>query len=94
MWEIDECTWKPKKIRIWESYLKNLKSTIDKLKWISNIIDVKIGMYIYSEYYNRSFSNYDTIIFNNSAGWTSDSTNFIFKGDTLAVASKGNYYNF
>ena len=94
LWEIDECIWKPKKIRIWESYLKNLKSTIDKLKWISNKIDVKIGMYIYSEYYNRSFSNYDTIIFNNLAGWTSDSTNFIFKGDTLAVVSKGNYYNF
>ena len=72
-----------------------LKYTIDKLKWISNIIDVKLGVDIDFKSYNRHFSNYNIIFFNNSSRWMSDKeTNFIFTGDTLAVVFNGNYYNF
>ena len=95
LWEIEDCVCKPKKIRVQVGYFENLKYTIDKLKWISNIIDVKLGFDIDFKCYNRSFSNYDTMFFNHSVRLRSDSgTKFIFTGDTLAAVYDGNYYNF
>ena len=46
LWEIDNCTWKPKKIRVWEGYFGSLKYTIDQLKLLSNISDAKFGVHI------------------------------------------------
>ena len=95
LWEIEDCACKPKKIRVWVDDFEYLKYAIDQLKWISNINDVKLGMDIGSQHYLRSFSNYGTIVFNHSSRWIGDRhTNFIFTGDTFAVVSKGNYYNF
>ena len=72
-----------------------LKYTIDKLKWISNIIDVKLGVDIDFKSYNRHFSNYNIIFFNHSSRWMSDKEkNLIFTGDTLAAVFNGNYFNF
>ena len=95
LWEIDDCACKPKKIRVLADDFENLEYAINKLKWMSNINDSKLGMYIYSEENDRSFSKYDTMFFNHSARWMSDKgTNFIFTGDTLAVVVDGNHYNF
>ena len=95
LWEIDDCECKPKKIRVWVYGLGNLKYAIEELEKISNINDAKLGVYISYEHYAISFSNCDTIAFNNSARQRSDNvTKFIFTGDTLAAVSDGNYYNF
>ena len=95
LWEIDDCTWKPKKIRVWERNFEKLKYAIDQLKLISNINIVKLWVDIHCEIYNISSSNYDTMIFNHSAWWKSDKTSiFMFSGETLAAVYKGNYYNF
>ena len=95
LWEIDDCACKPKKIRVRARDFKQFKNTIYKLKWISNIIDVKLGMYIDCEQFTRIFSNYNMMIFNHSARHMSDKeANLIFTGDTLAVVNEGNYYNF
>ena len=95
LWEIDDCACKPKKIRVWVNDFENLKNVIDKLKWISNIIDIKLGMNIDCKQFTEIFSNYNIMIINNSARRMSYSyTNLIFTGDTLAVVDEGNYYNF
>ena len=95
LWKFDEWTLRPKKIRVWESDFGYLQYAIDKLKKISNINDAKLGMYIDSEDFDRSFIKYDTMVFNHSARWMSDrDRNFIFTGDTLAVVYDGNHYNF
>ena len=95
LWEINNCACKPKKIRVQVDYFEMLKYTIDKLKWISNIIDVKLGVDIDFKSYNRHFSNYNIMFFNNSSRWMSDKeTNLIFTGETLAVVFNGNYFNF
>ena len=95
LWEIGDCACKPKKISVWVNAFIELEYAIDKLNWISNINDVKIGVDINCYYYNRSLTNCDTMTFNHSAGWTSDrNTKLIFTGDSLAVVKKGNYYNF
>ena len=95
LWEIDDCACKPKKIRVRAESIENVKITIDKLKWISNIIDVKLGMHINCVQFTKVFFNYNSMFFNHSARRMSHSdTNFIFTGDTLAVVDKGNYYDF
>ena len=95
LWEIGDCACEPKKIRVWVNDFEKLKNAIEELKGISNIIDLKFGMNIYYKNYDRSFSNYDTMVFYHSARWMSDKdTNFIFTGDSFSVMSKGNYYNF
>ena len=95
LWEIDDCACKPKKIRVWVNDFENLKNTIDELKWISNINDVKLGMHIDCELFTGIFSNYNIMIFNHSARQMSDKEeNLIFTGDTFAVVDEGNYYNF
>ena len=94
LWQIDDCACKPKKIRVWVYDLKDLKNAIDQLKWISNINDAKLGVYIFPIDY-KCFTKYDIIFFNDSSRWMSDNyANLIFTGDTLAVVDKGNYYNF
>ena len=94
LWQIDDCVCKPKKIRVLEKNFKGLQYSIDQLKRISSIIDVKLTLDIFSEYFHRSFSNYDNIIFNNSSRKKfDDDTNLMFSGDTLAIVYKGNYYN-
>ena len=95
LWKISDCACKPKKIRAQVKGIENLKIVIDELKWISNIKDAKIWMYIDCENYKRSFSKYDTMVFNHSYRWMNDNdTNFIFTGNTLMVVYKGNSYNF
>ena len=94
LWEISDCAWKSKKIRVWVDEFENLKYTIENLKWISNINDIKLGMHIYCKNYNRSFSSDNIIVFNHSAEWESYSTKCMFSVDTLIVVFKGNYYNF
>ena len=93
--EIADCTCKPKKIRVWERGLENLIYAIEELERISNINDAKLGMYIDSKNYERSFSKYDTMVFNHWSSWMSNKTSkLIFTGDTFAVVSNGKYYNF
>ena len=95
LWEIDDCACKPKKIRVWEDNFKQFKNTIDELKWISNIIDVKLGMHRDCEQFTEIFSNYDIMIFNHSARQMSDKeASLIFTGNTFAVVDEGNYYDF
>ena len=95
LWEIDDCACKPKKIRVWENNFEQFKHKIDELKWISNIIDVKLGMHRDCELFTGIFSNYNIMIFNHSARQMSDKEeNLIFTGDTFAVVDEGNYYNF
>ena len=95
LWEIYDCACEPKKIRVWVNDFEKLKNPIEELGRVSNINDVKLGMYIDSKDYERSFSNYDTMVFNHSARRISDKeTNLIFTGDTLAIVEEGNYYNF
>ena len=95
LWEISDCACKPKKIRALVKGIENLKIVIDELKWISNIKDARIWMYIDCQFYKRSFSKYDTMVFNHSSRWMNDNdTNFIFTGDALMVVYKGNSYNF
>ena len=95
LWKIGDCACKPKKIRIQKFDFAKLQYTINKLLRISNINDVKVGMNIECWGYFKSFSNYDTIVFNHSTRWMSDKeTNFMFTGDKLAVISCGNCYNF
>ena len=59
LWEIEDCACKPKKTRFWVKNFENLKSTIEKLERISNINDVKLGIYIDCWGYFKSFSEYD-----------------------------------
>ena len=95
LWEIDDCTCKPKKIRVLADGLKDFKYTIEELERISNINDAKIGVYFFNENYERSFSKYNKIFFNHFSRRMSDKEkNLIFTGDTLAVVYDGNYYNF
>ena len=95
LWEIDDCVCKPKKVRVWVYGLENLKNAIEELEKISNINDAKLGVYISYEHYAISFSNCDTIAFNNSVRLRSDNdTKFIFTGNTLAAVCDGNYCNF
>ena len=63
LWEISYCECKPKKIRAWVNYFKELKHANEEHERISNIIDAKLWMYICYENYKRSFSKYDTIVF-------------------------------
>ena len=94
LWEIGDCACKPKKIRVLVDDFEKLKYTIEHLKWISNINDIKLGMHIYCKKYHRSFPSDDIIVFNHSAEWKSDYTKFMFSGDTLRVVFKENSYNF
>ena len=95
LWGIDGCACKPKKIRVLADDFERLKYTIGELEGISHAIDVKLGIYIYFEYYYRYFSIYDTIVFNHSNRLMSDKdTYLIFTGNTLAAVHDGNYYNF
>ena len=95
LWEIDDCACKPKKIRIQHFDFANLQYTTNMLLRTSNINDVKVGIYIDKNNNDRSFSKYDTMIFNNSSRRMSDKKiNFILTGDTLAVVYEGKYYNF
>ena len=95
LWGIDNCTCKPKKIRVLADDFEKLKYSIGELESISNINDVKLGINIYSKYYKRLFFKYDTIVFNNSTRLMSDKeTKFIFTGDALAAVCDGNYYSF
>ena len=95
LWEIEDCICKPKKIRVWVEDFRSLKYAIEKLERFSNIKDIKLGVDIDSELYDRYFSNYDTIVFNHSSRRMSDKeAKFIFTGDTLAAVNDGNYYNF
>ena len=95
LWLIENCACKPKKIRVCADDFENFKYTIEELERISNINDAKLGMTMFSENYNKLFSKYDTMIFNNSTRWMSvKDTNFVFSGDSLTVVYKGNYYNF
>ena len=102
LWEIDDCACKPKKIRVWADNFEDFKYTIEKLERISNINDVKLRMDICDRYddiyfYFKDIMIYikDTMLFNNSIRQISDKdTNFMFSGDSLAVVSNGNYYNF
>ena len=95
LWKIDGCACKSKKIRVWVDDFIELEYAIDKLNWISNINDAKLGMDIDYENFDRSFFKYDTMFFNHSARWMSDrNTKFIFTGNTLAAVFNGNYYNF
>ena len=43
--KINDCVCKPKKIRIQEDYFNDYQDIIDQLKWIPNIVDVKVGMH-------------------------------------------------
>ena len=93
-WEIDDCSCKPKKIRVWADNFQNLKHTIEELERISSTNDTKFGMHI-DKKYNQPFFDYDTMVFNNSARWKSEKTSkFIFTGDSLTVVSEGNSYDF
>ena len=95
LWEIEDCACKPKKIRAQFNDFKNLKNVTDQLKWISNINDAKLGVYIVFENFYRNFSKYDTIVFNHSSSIMSvRDTNLMFSGDTLAVVYKGDLYSF
>ena len=94
LWEIDDCACKPKKIRIQHIDFANLQNTINMLLIISNINDVKLGIYMDKNNNDRSFSNYNIMFFNHSARRMSYNTNLIFTGDTLAVVYHGSYYNF
>ena len=95
LWEIDDCSCKPKKIRVWADNFENLKHTIEELERISNTDDTKFGMHIDNKEYNKPFYDYDTMVFNNSARWKSEKTSkFIFTGDSLTVVSEGNSYDF
>ena len=93
-WEIDDCACKPKKIRAQEWFFGILQYAINMLLRISNITDVKLGIHINKKNYNRSFPNYDTMVFSDSIRWISDKTSkFIFSGDKLTVVSIGKSYN-
>ena len=95
LWEIEDCTCKPKKIRVEVKGLINLKNTIEEIERISDINDAKFRMLIYFNIYNKPFSNYEIMVFSHSSKLMSDKeTNLIFTGDSLAVVSKGDYYNF
>ena len=52
-----------KKIRAWEDNFDDLEHVFDKLNWISNINDVKLGMDIFSEGFDEILSNYDIMFF-------------------------------
>ena len=69
LWEIEDCTCKPKKIRVEVNNFENLKYTIEELERISNTNDVKLGMYIGDKDYNKNFSNCYTMLFNHSDIW-------------------------
>ena len=95
LWENDECACKAKKIRVWKNKFEGFQNTIKVLEKISNINDVKLGMYINYKKYNKFASNYDSMVFNHSARWTNDVTSkFMFSGDSLTAMSKGDSYNF
>ena len=92
LWEIGDCSCKPKKIRVQLNGFKELKHANKELERFSNIIDAKLGVYFNSVNYKRSFSKYDTIMFNDSSKQMSDKeANLIFTGDTLAAVYDGNY---
>ena len=59
LWEIDDWACKPKKIRIQHIDFANLQNTINMLLRISNINDVKLGIYMDKNNNDRSFSNYN-----------------------------------
>ena len=94
LWEIAGCACKPKKIRAQLNGFEGFQYTIDHLKWISNKSDVKLGIYIDCKCYTWLFPIYDKIVFNHSTLRCSNSTYFMFSGDTLAAVYDGNYYNF
>ena len=95
LWEIDDCVCKPKKIRIWEDDCFFLKYDIEEHVRISNINDIKVGVYDWGEDRDKMYSNSDTIVFNHLSKKMSDNeTNFIFLGDSLTVVEFGNSYNF
>ena len=95
LWKIGDCACKPKKTRVWVDDFEYLKFTIEELKWISSIIDDKLGIGIYDKDCGRSFSGYNTIVYNHSSRRMSDNgINLIFTGDTLEAVYDGNHYNF
>ena len=95
LWKIDNCVWKPKKIRVWWRDFKKLIYAIEELERISNTIDAKFGMKIDCENYYRTSSDCYSMAFNHlSKRMSVCGTNFIFTGETLTVVSKGNSYNF
>ena len=95
LWEIDNCTCKPKKIRVWENNLKDFKYTVEELERISNINDAKLGVCFFSVNYWRSSFKFYKMFFNHSYKRMSDNdTNLMFSGETLAVVADGNYYSF
>ena len=95
LWEIEDCSCKPKKIRVWTDDFEKFNYAINELKLISNIIDAKLGMNIDSDDYDIHSFNCDSMVFNHSSKRMSDrNTNFVFIGDTLAAVYDGNYFNF
>ena len=95
LWEIGDCECKPKKIRVWAWNINQLKHTIDQLKLISNINDVKFGVSIRHYCSRYPFDNCKIVAFNHSVRWMGfDFFDFLCTGDSLVVVSEGNSYNF
>ena len=95
LWEIGDCECKPKKIRVQVGYFEILKYTIDQLKLISNINDVKFGVSICHYCSISLFENWKIVAFNPSVRWMGfNFFDFLCTGDSLVVVSEGNSYNF
>ena len=95
LWEIGDCECKPKKIRVWAWYINQLQHTIDQLKLVSNLNDVKFGVSICHCCSISLFENCKIVAFNPSVRWMHFSFfDFICTGDSLVVVSEGNSYNF
>ena len=95
LWEIGDCECKPKKIRVWAWSISQLQHTIDQLKLISNINDVKFGVFIYHSCSRYLFENCKIVAFNHSFRWMgSNFFDFICTGDSLVFVLKGNSCNF
>ena len=95
LWKIDDCACKPKKIRIWEYNCLFLKNDIEEHVRISNINDIKVGIYDWCEDRSEFYSNCKTMDFNHLSRWINDkNSNFMFLGETLTVVYKGNSFDF
>ena len=94
LWEIDDCTCKPKKIWVWVDDFEKLKNIMKELKRISNINDAQFGVYIKYSMLKKFYYYFHTIYFNSECNRSDLSSKFIFTGDTLAAVSKGSFCNF
>ena len=98
LWEITNCVCRQTKVRVLVNSFNILKSTIDRLDWVSYIKDSQFGIQLegWDMIWEYAWEDYEfELLFNfEFEGVLKRSLKFVFYGEILTVVLKGDTFNF